>query len=145
MQYSRRFDSHSPIHPRPRGGGFQSIYEDTWCVIDVRIAFHRYPTQYQAHIRALGWQTRALLGGDRGRWATDTGAAVESLLASNPPLVKKSLHQMRVCYKESVNRSPPHSHITTASMNVERIALYTSVTPPPPRREISSVDRSVPH
>ena len=50
------------------------------------------------------WEAK--LQGDRHRRAAEAGSVVESILASDPPLIRKACIQMQEWYKEAVERPP---------------------------------------
>ena len=55
---------------------------------------------------------------------------MESLLASDPPLICEAWIRMRGWYKESVNRHPPPSRVALATMTAEREELHRHVPSP---------------
>ena len=61
---------------------------ETWRAMDARVALRRAPTRDQDRTRMLGWKIKFLLHRDRQRQAAESGDSVESLLASDLPLVK---------------------------------------------------------
>ena len=52
---------------------------------------------------------------------------MESLLASNLPLIKEAWIRMRGWYKAAVNRPPPPARVDLATMTKEREELYWQV------------------
>ena len=61
------------------------ISPETWSLIDTRIAARR--RKYQRSSRSLSCEIKAGIQEDRRRRAAESGSEVESLLASNPPLI----------------------------------------------------------
>ena len=52
---------------------------------------------------------------------------VESLLTSDPPLIREACCRMQGWYKEVINHTLPHIRITSYRMPEERVALYMRV------------------
>ena len=73
---------------------------------------------------------KAAIQGDWCRQSDKAGPAVESLLASDPPLIRKSWIWMRGWYKDSVDRPPPPSRVALATMMTEKEKNYRVVPPP---------------
>ena len=54
---------------------------------------------------------------------------VESLLASDSPLIKYLWHRMKGWYKAATNRPPPSARVSIAKMTEERVELYMRIPP----------------
>ena len=63
--------------------------------MDARVALHREPICDQARTINLGRRIKVLLIGYRKRRVAETGASVDFLSTSDPPLVKEAWQKMR--------------------------------------------------
>ena len=54
-------------------------------------------------------------------------SAVESLLASNPPLIREAWIHMLGWYKDTSDRPPPPFRVTLGHMMEERVDLYRHI------------------
>ena len=77
----------------------------------------------------LGCQVRSLLNGDRWRRVTEAGTVAETLLVSDPPLVKETCHRIQGQYKTSSNRTPTPAFIKLSQITVYWVELYCRVPP----------------
>ena len=87
---------------------------------------------YQRLLCRLGRQIKASIQADRRQWSEMSGTDIETLLASNPPLVKEAWTRMKGWYQEAKDRAPPPAWIAIKSIAAGWVALYQSVPPPPP-------------
>ena len=67
---------------------------------------------------------RSLLNRDWRRIAIEAGTAVETLLASDPPLVNYVWRHMQGWYKTTKKHPPPPTHIILSHITVERVDIY---------------------
>ena len=122
------------------------ISPETWILIDTRIEAHR--RRDQQGYRALFHAIKVGHQGDRQIRVTKAESAIEALLASDPPLIRKSWIWMRGCYNYPVDRPPPPSRVALATMTAERENIYRHVPPqgePIPVGDLPfSVDDDVP-
>ena len=98
------------------------ISPETWSLINARVEACLQGCQHSS--QALARTIKAGLQGDRCRRATKAGLAVESLLASNFPPIRKAWIWMRVWYKDAIDCPPPPSRVALATMTAEREELY---------------------
>ena len=63
------------------------------------------------------------------RQSDEAGAEVEALLGSYPPMHREAWHQIKECYKASVDCSPPPVRVTHEWITAERVELYSYVPP----------------
>ena len=104
------------------------ISPETWILINTRIEACQRKDQRSS--RALGRAIKAVLQVYRRIWAAESGSAVESLLASDPPLIREAWIQMQGWYKDAIEHPPPPSIVSLAKMTGEREELYRHVPSP---------------
>ena len=101
------------------------ISPDTWSLIGTRTAARRQEDQWKS--RALTCAIKTVLQGDRRRRAAEAGSADESLLASDPPLIRDAWICMRGWYEDTVDRPPPPDRVSLTKITAEREELYRHV------------------
>ena len=108
----------------------------------------RDPAKGQTIIRRLGRATKASLTTDRRRRAEEAGSEVEALVGVDPYLIQVAWKRIKGWYKAVFDRYLPPARVTLERITVERVALYSYVTPPGENIQISvktfPVDDSVP-
>ena len=58
-----------------------------------------------------------------------SGAEVEALLGSDPPLHREAWHRIKEWYKAAVDHAPPPAWVTLERIRAERVELYSYVPP----------------
>ena len=101
------------------------IYPETWSLIDTSMEALRRKDQRSS--QDLAREIKAAIQGDWRRRMAEAGSAVESLLASDPPLIRESWIRMQGWYKEEVDRIPLPSRVSLTTMTAEREHLYWHV------------------
>ena len=84
--------------------------QETWRLVDKRISVfrgHQDEGGGQISVWSLSGQIQVSLQGNHQLRAEEAGAAVESLLASKPLLVKEARIQIQGWYKYVVDPPPP--------------------------------------
>ena len=71
----------------------------------------------------------AILKGDRQRWEEESGAEVEALLGSDPPLHQEAWHGINGWYRDAFDRALPPVRVTLERITAERVELYSYVPP----------------
>ena len=67
---------------------------------------------------------------DRKRRVEDSGHTIESLLTSDPPLIREAWVDMWGWYRYAANRPPPTARVSLETLTEECADLYTYVPPP---------------
>ena len=80
---------------------------ETWRLIDVRIAAHRSWDGEQKHFQTIIRCIKEILQEDHHRRAAKAGSEVESLLASDPPLIRELWIRMRGWNKAATSAPCP--------------------------------------
>ena len=80
-------------------------------------------------MRILGRNIKASFHGGHHRREAGAGAAVDYLLASDPPLVKDVWIWMLGCYKDVFDPPSPPARVTIERMTSDRVELYCHVPP----------------
>ena len=88
------------------------IYEETCKFINSRVSLRCSPDRDQIRILNLGRRLKAILNREWWRRAEEAVMAVNSMLTSDPPLIKEGWLQIKVWYKTATNRPPPASRYT---------------------------------
>ena len=91
---------------------------ETFCLINTRIAARRRKDQQISQV--LSHDIKAGLLEERRRQAAEAGYAVESLLASDPPIIQEAWIRIRGWYKAAVDLPPPPERVSLATMTEER-------------------------
>ena len=102
------------------------ISDKTWEAIDTRVTAHQEGAQ--KNIRRLRRQIRAGLRTDRKRWAEEAGHTIESLLASDPPLVKEARVRMQGWYMYASDRPPTLSPSSLARISLDTLTVKRAET-----------------
>ena len=55
---------------------------------------------------------------------------MESLIVSNPPLIKEAWIWIRVCHRDAVDRPLPPARVAISTMMADQVDMYRSVPPP---------------
>ena len=82
------------------------ISEETWRLVNERVSTRR-GTVVRMRIWRLGRAVRASLQGDRKRRFETAGQDLETLLGGDPQKPKEAWRQLKVWYKDTVNRALP--------------------------------------
>ena len=105
---------------------------ETWAAMDARVTARQEGAQ--KIVRHISQRTPAGLSTDQKRRADEAGHTIESLLASDPPLVREAWVRMRECYRDVANRPPPPERVYLEALTEERVEIYAHN--PPPRQPI---------
>ena len=93
------------LHPEPRTLRRNAwMSEETWKLVDERVATRRKPDKDQAELRRLSRRIKASLQADRTKRAENAGSEMEHLLGNDPPLLQEAtdIHvNVHVCRKLS--------------------------------------------
>ena len=81
----------------------------------------------QRSSRALACAIKLAFQGGRCRQAAKAGSAVESLLASYPPIIREAWIWMRGWYKEAIVHPQPQAIVVLATTTAEMEELYQNV------------------
>ena len=100
------------------------ISPETWRLIYTMIPELWSRDSEQQHIRAISQQIKASLQDDRQRRSAEAGYADESLLASEPPLIREAWIRMKGWYKDAITPYHPPTRVTIKRTEAERVDLY---------------------
>eukprot|EP00978_Attheya_sp_CCMP212_P011677 scaffold28947_cov48-Attheya_sp.AAC.3 len=105
------------------------ISDESWKLIDTRLAFRRAFGHDQAAIRRLTRQIQASLQADRKIRVEKAGDNVEALLQKEPPDLQGAWNALKGWYRVVGDRAPPPSWDTLEKVTAEREDLYRKETP----------------
>ena len=116
--------------------------------MDERVSALQDPAKDQALIWRLSCEITESLRGDRRRREEETGADMEALLRSDPPIHREEWNRIKGWYWAAIEPAPPPAWVTLEQITEERVELYSYVPPPGLNTPISVepflVDDSVP-
>ena len=119
-----------------------------WRLVDERVFARQDLAKDQALIWRLGRAIKASLQENRQHLAEETGAEVEELMGSDPPLHQEAWHRIKGWYRAVDECAPPPAQVTLRWITAERVELYSYFPPPganiPISVEPSPVDDLVP-
>ena len=102
-----------PWRERPRQAW---ISPETWRFIDTRIVVLWHKDEAQQNSRTLRRKIKASIQEGRRQRSAEAGSPVESLLASDMPLIREAWIKMWVWYKEAVDLPPPPYIVSITTM-----------------------------
>ena len=114
-----------PLHERVRRDW---ISDDMWAAMYARVTTLQEGGQWT--VRQLSRRIRAGLSTDWKRQVEEADCTIESLLVSDPPLVRWAWVRMRGWYRYSANRPPPPACLSLENLTVELAEIYTHVPLP---------------
>jgi hypothetical protein len=106
------------------------ISDESWKLIDTRLALRREAGHDQAAIRRLTRRIQASLKADRKSRVEKAGANVEALLQKEPSDLQGAWNALKGWYRVAGDRAPPPSRDTLEKVTAEREDLYRKETPP---------------
>jgi hypothetical protein len=106
------------------------ISDESWKLIDTRLALRRAVGHDQAAIRRLTRRIQASLQADRKLRVEKAGDNVEALLQKEPPDLQGAWNALKGWYRVAGDRAPPPSWDTLEKVTAEREDLYRKETPP---------------
>ena len=102
----------------------------------------------QERVWRLSQQNKVRLQEDRRRRAAKAGSMVESILASNPHMIREAWIQMRGWYKDAVDCPPPLARVTIYHITEEQVDMYWHIPFPvqsiPVERNPFPIEKSFP-
>ena len=116
-----------PRPPRQECYRQACISSETWSLIDTRITARHQKDQRSS--RALRCAIKAGIQEDRRIQASKVGSVVESLLASDPPFIRKAWVRIQGWYKATVECAPLSHRVALATIMAEREELYRNIPP----------------
>ena len=100
------------------------ISDKNWAAIDTRVTVSQEGDQQT--VRELIQQIHEGLSKDRKRRVEEAGRTIDSLLASDPPLVREAWVRMEGWQRYTSNRPQPPARISLDTLTAERVELYTT-------------------
>ena len=101
-----------------------------WRLVETRVFMCQYPTHDQRLLRRLGHDIREIFQEDQRHKSDTSGADIETLLTSEPPLIQETWYRIKGWYKEANGRAFQPARITTKRFTAEQFALYQILPSP---------------